>query len=100
MKASGPVSAPPLVDVDWLAAYLGISPEVVRTNCRRLSWPHVRLGAKLIRFTPEQVAAIVTAHTHTPEVIEAEPAVDTAAISWGLVTRASSARAQKDRAAS
>jgi hypothetical protein len=58
-----------LTDVKGLADRFGFSPEWVRDQCRKHGWPHSRFGRN-IRFTPEQVAAILTIHEHQ----ESQPA--------------------------
>lgn len=57
----------PLLDKKQLAVYLGVSEEWVDTRVERAEIPFTRLPSggkgpgKLVRFTPEHVAAIVAA---------------------------------------
>lgn len=50
-----------------LAAQFGISEAKASELRRRHNWPHVRLGRFHIRYTPEQVAAIVAMETVKPK---------------------------------
>ena len=49
-----------------LAELFGISVDKVGELRRRHKWPHVRLTRTDFRYTPEQVAAIVTMQTVEP----------------------------------
>lgn len=52
-----------LVTEEQLAEALGLTLEKVRDLRRREGWPHVRFGRLEIRFTADQVTAIIDAHT-------------------------------------
>jgi hypothetical protein len=54
-----------------LAAQFGITEAKAAELRRRHKWPHVRLGRFSIRYTPEQVAAIVALETVKPETSKA-----------------------------
>lgn len=49
-----------------LAEDFGLTPGKVADLRRRHKWPHVRLGRFDVRYTPEQVAAIIAMLTVKP----------------------------------
>lgn len=51
-----------ITDTD-LADQFGITVEELNVLRLRHHWPHVKLGRKHVRFTPEQVAAIIRQHS-------------------------------------
>lgn len=54
-----------------LAEDFGLTPEKIAELRRRHQWPHVRLGRFDVRYTAEQVAAIVAMETVKPAPIKA-----------------------------
>lgn len=50
-----------------LAEGFGLTPEKVAELRRRHKWPHVRLGRFDVRYTDEQVAAIIAQETVKPQ---------------------------------
>lgn len=53
-----------------LAEDFGLTPEKVAELRRRHQWPHVRLGRFDVRYTDEQVAAIVAMQTVKPAAVK------------------------------
>ncbi|GGK31849.1 hypothetical protein GCM10010124_25770 [Pilimelia terevasa] len=50
------------LDIDGLADFLGVSPAWVRARVAAREIPHTRLpGGKLVRFTAQDIAAILAA---------------------------------------
>jgi hypothetical protein len=56
-------------DAKALGEELGFSAEWVRDQCRKQGWPHQRYNGR-IRFTPEQVEAILTLHNQKPDTTQ------------------------------
>jgi hypothetical protein len=56
-----------LIDAKALGDRLGFTAEWVRDQCRKQGWPHQRFNRN-IRFTPEQVEAILTLHNQKPDI--------------------------------
>lgn len=54
--------APGLLDYDQAAAYLGTTPRHVRHLWQTRQIPAIKLGKKLVRFSPEDLADWVAAH--------------------------------------
>jgi hypothetical protein len=50
---------PPVLDTAAACAFLGISEPVLREAMRRQGLPYRRIGAKVLRFSPEALAAWV-----------------------------------------
>ena len=50
-----------------LAEELGITPDRAAKLRRANNWPHVRLSRSDIRYTPEQVVAVLAIQTVKPE---------------------------------
>lgn len=48
-----------MITPQQLAEKLQCSISTVQNNVRSKKWPHVRLGPRMIRFTPEQVQGII-----------------------------------------
>lgn len=55
-----------LVTEEQLAEDFGITVEKAAELRRKHQWPHLRLGRSEIRYTPDQVAAIIAMHTVRP----------------------------------
>lgn len=58
-----------------LAEDFGLAVEKVAELRRRHKWPHVRLGRFDVRYTDEQVAAIVALETVRPKAAKSSPSV-------------------------
>lgn len=80
---------PRLLDVEYVARLLGVSPYSVMRRVRSGDFPHVRAGRNSVRFTPAQVEQIIA--SLTVEVNPSPPRVR------GLSERNARARARRRR---
>src|SRR5437762_1381414 len=58
-RADARRAVPPVLDTAAACAFLGISEPVLREAMRRQGLPYRRIGAKVLRFSPEALAAWV-----------------------------------------
>lgn len=78
-----------ITDTD-LADQFGITVEELNVLRLRHHWPHVKLGRKHVRFTPEQVAEIVRRHSEKG----ASPSLSQPAATFAGQTKRSAARSR------
>jgi hypothetical protein len=65
-RADGRRAFPPVLDTAAACAFLGVSEPVLREAMRRQGLPYRRIGAKVLRFSPEALAAWVRGGLGTP----------------------------------